>query len=1626
VTLSAVTFEVAPTAAGAGVDVTMTGQLPDVTVRTDATGAFHFARVFPEGRYSLTARDPLTGGQVQEQVQLAAGQDIIKDLRLKARGRLIVTVVDAAGEAISRAFVKVAEAAFPSRRFEGRLDASTEYRAIFDGVFEGPISIEAFELDGSRGARLSTEMVGGTDVNAVVRLEPVGTVHGRLRMPGSGDLVPFATVSLIANGRVIGQVTTGDIEPQRGTFRFDFVPTGPLRLEASDPATGRVAQAPVRIYEQGEVLEVDLTLQAIGSVTGLVTANGAAQPAAFVEIRSGIQTPVHALTDSTGRYRVDGVPEGPVTVTASLGGSFLAGRVEDFIRTESELLTLDVALRNSTPVTGRVRRFDGTPAPVAVVTVKPRGFGAGGWQTRPTDAEGRFAFDRVADGLADIDVQVPGSEDRGRLQDVAIGPGLPPQEIPLNGTGRLAGTATDASGVPVGGYLTIDGSGAFPYRRTIILPPSGEYSVPDLLAGPVTLSLRNTDSGVARTGTAAGTIAATLDPAAATGIDVALEDSGSVTVLVRRPGGAAAAGVDVEIELRGRAGRIEETTGLDGRATLSGVPLATFVVRITDPLSGGVAYVSERALTANGQTLDLGEVELDITPLTATVDPADGATGVDPFAPVHVTFSQPLFPGFTNGARLYVNGTLLSNFPQLQADGRTLRIPGPLPVNSDITVDVRPTILDVFQRHAVPVTTTFRTIDVPPLSVLSIDPPDGATGVADNVPVTVTFSVPVQTASLRVLRGTTSLFTTVTLSADRRVATITGNWPVYEELTIEVLSTTRDIYDRTLGATLQSRFRTTDVDDVTPPFVRTFTPAQSTVQVPVDIPYVQVEYSEPVSAAGIGERVYLYDDHGIVPATTTVDGAFVRIVPIAPLSANTWYGITARDVVDLNGNVQNVPRFSSFATPDTVPPVLTFTSPVGTSTVDRTPTIEFRWEDAVIGVTPSAATVALTLDGTPVTLNAIQGGVAQYTPAADLALGSYTVAATVTDRAGNTATLARTVTVTDASTTLRVRYLQQDGAPGVGAVVNVSVGGGTYGSATTDNLGIATFTNVPIGTYSVHISEWASSRADVTEDVTITEADLGQVREVTVLQAIRGTVVIRVFAAGRTPLAGAWLSHCSECSNTTGEDGTLTADASVQAGRPWRTSASHWSLPGVSVEGEVVLNTEGETASLEIELPVSVVKGVARFTDGTPIPSPSAVVTWTNAQGQPETAYGYRTPAVPGGYAAFGVPPTAFGVSVQDATSMLVGMAPGVLTDAATPAIVDVTMEASGSITGIVSYAPGQPAEAASVYVASFNGGSASTTTDAEGRYRVDYVSLGEATVYVSAGPFYTQAAGTITADQELVTVDLALPPSGVITGVVRDAAGVPFANASVMAVNDDTFATATAVSDASGVFSVRLPVGPFTVSASTPTTGVTGLATGTLHNPEDVVTADISLPAMARATVTVHRHDGTAVPGAAVYFSGALFGTYVETDVSGTATLQDLPLGDYVVDARDPATGVVGQAVATLTTSGEHVTVVVTLQAPAALSGVVMRANPAEPAAGAYLYVEVSGAVFPSHVVTASTGADGSFSIPVLPPGQVFINASFCTAYAWWGCSASESSSQSFTLTPGEQRSLVITVPQP
>jgi len=717
------------------------GALPDVTVGTDSSGNFKFAKIFPEGLYTVTANDPISGSTNQMKIYLRAGQDTAQNLRLKGTGSVNVTVVDGGGVPVGAAFVTLTETDYPGESFNGSLDASNQGMIAFPNVFEGAFSVQVADPLG-RGGRASATLPQGTSSLSVqVRLTTTGTVQGHFYLPDGITPVPNAGVQLAANDHVIGQMTslgTGDV----GSYSFQYVPAGPVQLKALDPLTGRTGIAAGTITSQGQVLALDVRAQGLETVSGFVKSNGTPQPGATVTLVSG-SFQATTTADATGMYLMNGVPEGVVVATASLGNGFLSGTASLPVSGDAQSYALDINLRASGTITGQLVQADGVhPAAPSSVSICVGGVG-GGTESTTTDSQGNFSFSHVPAGSGTIVAQVLGGIDQGTLQvDVPVAATATVQ-VKLNGVGAISGIALDSSGHPTPGNVVLAGAGSFPYSYNLTAAADGTFFLPQVLAGPFTAALSANIGGFGLYGSAAGSVA----PNQMTNFTVQVQPSGTIKASVLRSDGLTpAVGANVSIQLS-PALSLNLQVQNDGSFTAVGVPLGAFVVRINDPSTSGLAFIEGQSLTSNGQTANLGSITLDTNTLSAVASsPVDGATGVGINQPLTLTFSESL----TSAAGIFVtNGSsTVPMAPSLSTDGKMVTLTGQMPDGVPLALNITTQVTDVFGRQVLSAQVIhFTTADLTPPTVAAISPANQSLQVPVSVAIVATFNKALSTTA---------------------------------------------------------------------------------------------------------------------------------------------------------------------------------------------------------------------------------------------------------------------------------------------------------------------------------------------------------------------------------------------------------------------------------------------------------------------------------------------------------------------------------------------------------------------------------------------------------------------------------------------------------------------------------------------------------------------------------------------------------------------------------------------------------------------------------------------------------------------------------------------------------------
>ena len=253
----------------------------------------------------------------------------------------------------------------------------------------------------------------------------------------------------------------------------------------------------------------------------------------------------------------------------------------------------------------------------------------------------------------------------------------------------------------------------------------------------------------------------------------------------------------------------------------------TFTVTFGSPLPiGGTLNLNASARdaagntgTATGVTVQVRDV---VAPTVASVQPESAATGVSPAASVTVTFSEPMNRAAltTSSVRLTAGATAVPVALSVSTDDRsvTLTPTTTLAVNTLYTVTVDSTAIDpAGNALAAAFTSTFRTSSPDNIAprVESIDPPDNATGVGTTVPVSVTFTEPIDpatvtTTSFRVLTSGAPVAGTFTFLNGNRTARFspTAGWPfeavVVTELTGGILDLAGNALVTSTGAPVTS------------------------------------------------------------------------------------------------------------------------------------------------------------------------------------------------------------------------------------------------------------------------------------------------------------------------------------------------------------------------------------------------------------------------------------------------------------------------------------------------------------------------------------------------------------------------------------------------------------------------------------------------------------------------------------------------------------------------------------------------------------------------------------------------------------------------------------------------------
>jgi outer membrane protein OmpA-like peptidoglycan-associated protein len=347
-----------------------------LAAKTDANGSYEITDI-PAGDLML-AVDARLYESNRKDAALEVATELTVDLQLVpiTYGQIAGTVVDASTKkAISDARVKVGKKTAIS-------DSDGAFR--FEKITAGDLTIATTKpiyRDDSRPARLAA----GASMEVSIELQPIttGTLRGIVR--NKADAQPIAGAKV-----TVGRLTvTSD---NTGAYVLENVPAGAVQLGAAmvlfEPSSKDVRVAPADDVRAN----LELTPITYGTLAGTVidTARRRPIPGARVAV-GGKQT----VTDSKGRYEIERVAAGSISVTATKAVYIDGSEKRELIA--GDALTVDLELQPITwgALAGQVVDAE-TGAPISDADVSVAG------QQLKSNRDGRFSIETITAGALAI------------------------------------------------------------------------------------------------------------------------------------------------------------------------------------------------------------------------------------------------------------------------------------------------------------------------------------------------------------------------------------------------------------------------------------------------------------------------------------------------------------------------------------------------------------------------------------------------------------------------------------------------------------------------------------------------------------------------------------------------------------------------------------------------------------------------------------------------------------------------------------------------------------------------------------------------------------------------------------------------------------------------------------------------------------------------------------------------------------------------------------------------------------------------------------------------------------------------------------------------------------------------
>lgn len=354
---------------------------------SDGRGNFRVDGLAP-GTYLLEARAPGHATTFLNSVQVPAAEPVTVALQLA--GVIEGFVVDAQGNPASGAEVQVSGV-------DPQVATTGEGGGFSVEVAPGAHTVTARR--GNEAAALDKRLVvsaGKTVRDVRLRLGAGAAVEGRVTAQATEAPVAGASVDVSPHG------SSGDsgrtVTDEAGRFSVSGLAPGSYDVVVTAAGFATLTRGGLTVSE-GERFSVELELSGTGAVAGVVR-DGAGQPLQGIQVVGGNRwggalgtIPAESRTDAEGRYRLEGLSPGLLTVSARREGSQLGTGQRVEVR-EGRTEQVDLVVDEPGVVEGVVRAAQGSlpsePLFVTAYSRVPRRSGAPDMARQQVEAGGNF------------------------------------------------------------------------------------------------------------------------------------------------------------------------------------------------------------------------------------------------------------------------------------------------------------------------------------------------------------------------------------------------------------------------------------------------------------------------------------------------------------------------------------------------------------------------------------------------------------------------------------------------------------------------------------------------------------------------------------------------------------------------------------------------------------------------------------------------------------------------------------------------------------------------------------------------------------------------------------------------------------------------------------------------------------------------------------------------------------------------------------------------------------------------------------------------------------------------------------------------------------------------------------